>query len=119
MVRKQQIALVGKRIRQLRKARTLTQAELAGRIGIQQSDLCRMESGEYRVSLETLFKVLKVFEMGVADFFDEAAPGSLSVEEQWLVDAYRALTPSARQHVREFVKFTDQRRRKVRRDVKR
>ncbi len=119
MVRKQQIALVGRRIRQLRKDKALTQAELAGRIGIQQSDLCRMESGEYRVSLETLFKILKVFEMGVADFFDESASGGLSVEEQRLVDAYRALSPAAKQQVREFVRFTDQQRRKVRRDIKR
>ena len=119
MARKQQIALIGQRIRNLRKDRGLTQAELAGRIGIQQSDLCRMESGEYKVSLETLFKILKVFEMRVAEFFHEAAPENLTLEEQRLVTAYRALTPAARQQVREFVHFTDRRARKVRRPVKR
>ena len=44
---KRQSLLVGSRIRSLRKDRSLTQADLAHRIGIQQSDLCRMENGEY------------------------------------------------------------------------
>ena len=35
-------------------------------VGIQQSDLCRMETGEYKVSLETLFKILSMFEMNIA-----------------------------------------------------
>ena len=119
MGHKHQIALVGRRIRELRKDRGLTQAELAGRISIQQSDLCRMESGEYKVSLETLFKILKVFEMRVAEFFHETATEALTMEEQRLVSAYRALTPAAKQQVREFVHFTDQRLRRVKRTVKR
>ena len=119
MAHKQQVALIGQRIRSLRKDRGLTQADLAGRIGIQQSDLCRMESGEYKVSLETLFKILKVFTMKVAEFFHEAAPENLTREEQRLVQAYRNLTPTAKQQVREFVHFTDQRLRKIRRSVKR
>jgi len=118
MLRKQQIALIGRRIRQLRKDRGLTQADLAGRIGIQQSDLCRMESGEYKVSLETLFKILKVFEMRVAEFFHEPAAADLTQEEQRLVEAYRSFPPNARQQVREFVHFTDQRLRRVKRAVK-
>lgn len=119
MARKQQITLIGKRIRQLRKDRALTQAELAGRIGIQQSDLCRMESGEYKVSLETLFKILKVFEMKVAEFFLESTSTKLSSDEQRLIEGYRALPPAGRQQVQEFVRFTDQRHRKVKRAVKR
>ena len=43
-----QVQLVGRKIRQLRKERRLTQTELAVRLGIQQSDLSRMEKGEYR-----------------------------------------------------------------------
>lgn len=119
MARKQQITLIGKRIRQLRKDRALTQAELAGRIGIQQSDLCRMESGEYKVSLETLFKILKVFEMKVAEFFLETTSAKLSADEQRLIEGYRVLPPAGRQQVQEFVRFTDQRHRKVKRAVKR
>src|SRR5262245_3687746 len=106
MLRRQQVALVGQRIRQLRKDRSLTQAELASKIGIQQSDLCRMETGEYKVSLESLFKILKIFDMNVAEFFDVAATGDLTTEEQELVSAYRTLSPAAREQVRQFIGFT-------------
>jgi transcriptional regulator with XRE-family HTH domain len=106
-----QIALVGKRIRTLRKERELTQAELSARIGIQQSDLCRMESGEYKVSLETLFKILKIFEMNVAEFFHVTTAGELTPDEEDLVASYRSLPRTSRDQVREFIQFTDQRAR--------
>ena len=54
------------RLRQLAEKR---QAELALKVGVQQSDLCRMETGEYKVSLEALFRILKIFEMNVGEFF--------------------------------------------------
>ena len=38
-----QVQLVGRKIRQLRKEHKLTQMELSARLGIQQSDLSRME----------------------------------------------------------------------------
>ncbi len=44
---------------------------LASKVGIQQSDLCRMETGDYKVSLEILFKILSVFEMNITEFFHE------------------------------------------------
>jgi transcriptional regulator with XRE-family HTH domain len=74
MPRASQILLVGQRIRQLRKSRHLTQADLASRIGIAQSDLSRMENGEYKVGLDTLFRILQVFELSMSSFFEEAAP---------------------------------------------
>jgi len=58
--RNPQIRLVGQKIRQIRKSRRLTQADLAARIGVTQSDLSRMESGEYKVGLDTLFRILQV-----------------------------------------------------------
>ena len=42
---------VGSKLRDLRKSRNLTQSDLAARIGIQQSDLCRMENGRNRATL--------------------------------------------------------------------
>lgn len=108
-INQKQIALVGRRIRSLRKERELTQAELSSRVGIQQSDLCRMESGEYKVSLETLFKILKVFEMNVAEFFHVTTSGELTPEEHELVASFRSMTPSSKEQVRQFIQFTDQR----------
>ncbi len=115
----QQIALVGPRIRHLRKERALTQAELSSKVGVQQSDLCRMESGEYKVSLETLFKILQVFEMNIAEFFHVSTAGKLTPEEQELVNAYRALSRGCKMQVRDFIMFTDQRTRRAKRPAKR
>ena len=114
IVRRQQLPLVGKRIRQLRKDRNRTQAELASKVGIQQSDLCRMETGEYKVSLGTLFKILKIVEMNVGEFFHEAPPGEINAQESELLQAYRNLTPSAQAEVRHFVQFIERQSRKTR-----
>ena len=61
MNRPAQLELVGRKIRQLRRQRKLTQVELAEKIGIHQSDLSRMEQGEYKVGLDTLLKILGTF----------------------------------------------------------
>lgn len=74
VTRRRQTIFVGSKIRQLRKDHGLTQSELARRIGVQQSDLCRMENGEYKVSLDTLFKILGVFGLDIGEFFKEQNP---------------------------------------------
>lgn len=113
--KRHQLPLVGKRIRQLRKDRNLTQAELASRVGVQQSDLCRMETGEYKVSLETLFKVLKIFEMNIGEFFHEPPPGQIAHGEAELLQAFRNLPPVAQDEVRHFIRFIERQSRRTRR----
>src|SRR5678815_4857526 len=96
-VRRRQTIFVGSKIRQLRKERSLTQAELAQRIGIQQSDLCRMENGEYKVSLETLFRILSVFEMNIAEFFHEDLPGALRERDAEVLRQFHRLSPRSQE----------------------
>ena len=88
---------VGQKIRELRKKANLTQQELAGMIGIKQSDLSRMENGEYRVSLSALVKILGVLDMTVGEFFGEQP--SLASEESALIDTFRNLDEDARQTI--------------------
>lgn len=96
--------LVGSRIRALRKGRNLTQTELSEKIGILQSDLSRMEQGEYKVGLDTLFKILAVFELDMASFFDDG--NALDAEsDRRLWKEYRALDEEARHEVRDFILF--------------
>jgi transcriptional regulator with XRE-family HTH domain len=102
-IRRQKLP-VGQKIRERRLAMGLTQADLAGRIGIQQSDLCRMEKGEYRVSLETLFKVLRIFQVNIGDFFAEEDPFVGDSSEE-LARLFRGLSPTARKEVLDFVRF--------------
>jgi len=98
------VALVGSRIRELRKGRRLTQTELSEKIGVAQSDLSRMEQGEYKVGLDTLFKILQVFDLKMGEFFGETeAPSQREARD--LVTEFQALSDEARQEVRDFVRF--------------
>ena len=98
------VALVGSRIRELRKGRHLTQTELSEKIGVAQSDLSRMEQGEYKVGLDTLFKILQVFELKMGEFFGETETPA-EREARDLVNAFQDLSEQARQEVRDFVMF--------------
>jgi transcriptional regulator with XRE-family HTH domain len=97
------VNLVGSRIRELRKNRHLTQTELSRRIGVAQSDLSRIEQGEYKVGLDTLFKLLQVFDLKIGEFFGESE--TTGPEDRELVTEYRELSDEGRQEVRDFVRF--------------
>jgi transcriptional regulator with XRE-family HTH domain len=114
--RASQILLVGQKIRQIRKSRHLTQAELASRIGVTQSDLSRMENGEYKVGLDTLFRILQVFELSMSHFFAElsaeagppdaqAAAAPALIDDAPLARDWVALSEDSRREVREFIAF--------------
>ncbi len=99
-----QVELVGRKIRQLRRQRKLTQVELAERIGIHQSDLSRMEQGEYKVGLDTLFKILQVFDLKMGEFFGETETPA-EREARNLMTEFKNLSDEARQEIRDFVLF--------------
>jgi len=100
-----QVQLVGRKIRQLRKQHHLTQTELSSRVGIQQSDLSRMEKGEYRVSLDVLFRVLAEFHMGMGEFFDEVGREAVTPHDAQLLRDLKALDQDAQREVESFIAF--------------
>lgn len=118
------VADIGARLRRLRRGRKLTQADLARQIGIQQSDLSRMEKGEYRVSLDNLFKILGVFDVKMADFFGDAAAAQAGVasrplarEDMQILQMIRRLSPEGRREAMEFLEFKVRREQTDRRAV--
>ena len=115
-------ANVGARLRSLRKERHLTQTQLARQIGIQQSDLSRMEKGEYRVSLDNLFKILSVFDLSLNDLFDEKQAAAeprraLSQEDMQILHLVRQLSEDGRREAMEFVEFKVRREQQDRRAI--
>jgi transcriptional regulator with XRE-family HTH domain len=115
-----EVTAIGSRLRHLRKERGFTQAELARQIGIQQSDLSRMEKGEYRVSLDNLFKILGVFDLDLADFFKDRKTASgigqpLSRDDMNILHLLRELSPEGRSEVQEFLEFKLRKERQQRR----
>lgn len=76
------VELLGRKLRRLRKERKLSTAEVAERAGVDPQDLARIERGEARVGLETLFRLLAAFEVEagelehlMADERSEPRPG--------------------------------------------
>lgn len=102
-MRSNQLELVGQKIRQLRRERKLTQTDLASKIGIHQSDLSRMEKGEYRVGLDTLLRILQEFDLSIGDFFEERPRSAASILER-----YNGLTEDAKKEVDSFIEFKHQ-----------
>ncbi|MEM1177243.1 MAG: helix-turn-helix transcriptional regulator [Acidobacteriota bacterium] len=100
-----QVQLIGPKIRKMRKERKLTQTDLAARIGIQQSDLSRMEKGEYRVSLDTLFRILAEFNVSISEFFDDVNKESLTPKDVQIVRDLKHLPSDARREVEAFIAF--------------
>jgi transcriptional regulator with XRE-family HTH domain len=99
MNRPAQLELVGRKIRQLRRQRKLTQVELAERIGIHQSDLSRMEQGEYKVGLDTLLKILGTFDLNIGEFFEE------NTASETVIDKFKTLSAAAQKEVESFIEF--------------
>ena len=118
-----EVAAIGSRLRRLRKERGLTQAGLACQIGIQQSDLSRMEKGEYRVSLDNLFKILAAFDLDLADFFGEKQATAeqekqpLSRQDMKILHMLRELSPEGRAEIQEFLEFKLRKERQERRSL--
>lgn len=98
------VHLVGSRIRELRKGRRLTQTELSEKIGVAQSDLSRMEQGEYKVGLDTLFKILQVFDLKMSEFFGETGTSDDAAARELVTD-FETLSSDAQREVRDFVRF--------------
>ena len=81
-----------------------------------------MEKGEYRVSLDNLFKLLGVFGVKVTEFFGaqeqpRPAPAPLQHRDMQLLQVLRQLSPDARDEVEEFAEFKLRRQRAEQRQL--
>ncbi|WP_053376059.1 helix-turn-helix domain-containing protein [Paenibacillus sp. FJAT-27812] len=76
--------LIGQRIRQLRKAKNLTQEELGEKADLQSQYIGGVERGERNISLETLEKIIVGLKMTPAKFFafSELVPTSTSTKDE-------------------------------------
>jgi len=63
-----------------------------------------METGEYKVSLDTLFRILSIFEMNIGEFFQDAGSAAGGDEEE-ILGLWRRLDDRAREEVLDFLRF--------------
>jgi len=64
-----------------------------------------MEKGEYRVSLDNLFKILAEFRMSIGEFFEEIAEESVSPRELQILKGYKDLDEDSQKEVEDFIAF--------------
>ena len=62
--------LLGRRIKELRENKNLTQEKLAEKIGIGQRNLSKIECGNNFVTSETLSKIISALQVEAKDLFD-------------------------------------------------
>jgi transcriptional regulator with XRE-family HTH domain len=62
--------LLGERIRELRKARGLTQEQLAELVEVEQKHVSRLELGKSYPTIERLEKIAEALNVQLKDFFD-------------------------------------------------
>ncbi len=70
--------ILGEMIRQARKERQLTQSELGKLIGVQKSQISRLERNAKNVTLETILRVFKALKAKV-NFNVELLEGNISI----------------------------------------
>ncbi|MET4842652.1 helix-turn-helix domain-containing protein [Bradyrhizobium japonicum] len=64
-------AALARKVRDLRRSRTLSQAELAGAAGIRRALVSDIERRVANPTLESLLRIAKAFGVGVADLLDD------------------------------------------------
>lgn len=70
-------ALLGSRIKALRKAKNTTQEQIAGQMGMSRQRYARIENGENSITLDILTKIAQVLDISVGDItkvLEEASP---------------------------------------------
>ena len=86
----------GKRIKELRERKQLTQEKLAEKIGLDLQTISRIETGYYFTSFENLEKLANALDVTIADLFDF---GHVKTKEELIKEINIALNNSAEKDV--------------------
>lgn len=101
--------LVGERIRQIRKEYKLSQEKLGEIAQLQSSYIGGVERGERNISLETLEKIIKAFDMPFIEFFNfSEIRNSDKLAKDELIEAFAAdLLTSDVEQIRKIIDIYD------------
>lgn len=76
------------RLKQIRKAKGMTQVQLAELLEVEQGEISKLESANRNPKLETLQKIASALEVEISDLFTDR-----SEHELFLVETFRSLPP--------------------------
>lgn len=85
--------LLGKRIKELRKSKNLTQEKLAELINIETGSLSAIESGRHFPSLPTIERMAKALDMELVKFFDYNHLMSTEEKLNFIKESINSLSP--------------------------
>ena len=105
------MADLGKRIAKIREDQKLTQNELAGALGVSQSTISQIESGDRKPSFNMLRRIAEKLSVSPA-YVLGASVESLTPDEEVHFREYRGLTKKARQELSDFMKYLQSKQRK-------
>lgn len=94
--------LLGQRIKELRKRNGLTQAALAELIGMETTNLCKLENGGQIPKEENIEKLAKALKVNIKDLFDFGHMKSLSKLQEELISIIKT---SSRKEVELYYKL--------------
>ena len=66
---KENIKILANRVKMLRMRKGVSQTRMAEEIGVSQTNLSNMESGRTAITIQNLFKIKKVLNCRMSDFF--------------------------------------------------
>ncbi|MFT9848081.1 helix-turn-helix domain-containing protein [Aneurinibacillus sp. REN35] len=80
------LSFVGKKVRSIRKAKSLTQEDLAEKAGVHRDYIGGLERGERNVSLASLEKILFALNISIEDFFSFQTENKLLNQKEQILE---------------------------------
>lgn len=96
--------IIGRRIKELRKSRKLSQEILAEKLGIEPRQLSKLETGKHYPSFETMNNLLEILKISYEDFMNMGHLNSSLELEREITAMISALEENQRVIVYKFLK---------------
>ena len=96
--------IIGRRIKEFRKNRKMSQEFLAEKLGIEPRQLSKLETGKHYPSFETMTKLLGILNLSFEDFMNNGHLQSAQELEQEILYMVHLLDNNQRQIMYKFLK---------------
>ena len=96
---------IGKKIREIRVEKSVTQEELGFRTEIQQSLIYRLENGKRRINADHLEKISQALGVPVIIFFEERIDARADIDDQQLLGIISQMKASKRETLLGFIQL--------------
>lgn len=80
---------ISKNIKKYRKLNSMTQKDLASKVGVSIAAVSNWETGSNSIDIDSLFKVCKALGVSISDMVEEKSPFELSVYEKEIILKFR------------------------------